>query len=134
MCVLQDSDHDLAEWRAALGRVTHNVDFLDRMIQDLLDSCAIQARQFAVVRRTTELRALLEQVIERVVSTRDHGRVFLRAPSPVLLAIDDLRIERVVANLIENALKYAPKVSGIVVRLDVDSRFACVSVTDAGPE
>ena len=135
ICLLDEQLDDQAdtELSSALGRVSHNVEFLDRLVQDLLDSCAIDMGQFAVQRRTTELRGLLAQVIDRVVSTRDRGRVLLEAPCPIMLSIDDLRIERVVANLVQNALKYAPKASGIAIRLDVDQHFARVSVTDAGP-
>jgi signal transduction histidine kinase len=72
-------------------------------------------------------------VIERVTTTRDRRRVFLRADEPLTIDVDDLRIERVVANFLQNALKYAPQHTGIVVRLDHLPDRACVSVIDAGP-
>jgi signal transduction histidine kinase len=49
------------------------------------------------------------------------------------ISVDDLRIERVIANLIGNALKYAPKPSMVVVRLEIGPRAAQISVADAGP-
>lgn len=118
---------------AAVHRIQLNVGFLDRMIQDLLDLCAIDAGQFVLHRRSTELNALIAGVVDRVVATRDRGRVFFDGAEPIVLEIDDLRIERVIANLIQNALKYAPRASGVVVRLSSGSGSACVSVVDAGP-
>ncbi|HWO19932.1 MAG TPA: ATP-binding protein [Kofleriaceae bacterium] len=106
---------------------------LDRIVQHLLDSCEPGAGCFALDRKPTELRALLEQVIEQSVSTVDRGRVILDAPAPITVTIDELRIERVIANLIGNALKYAPKSSRIVVRLEVGALAAQISVADAGP-
>jgi signal transduction histidine kinase len=128
---LANGAYDLA--RSAVARIARNVEFLDRMTQDLLDSCSIDAGQFQLHRSPTELCALLEQVIDRMISTRDRGRVTLEATRPMTLSIDGLRIERVVANLIGNALKYAPGSSGIVVRLEAGARTAQVSVSDAGP-
>jgi PAS domain S-box-containing protein len=135
MCLLDDKlgDGGRADLRGAVGRVTHNVEFLDRMVQDMLDSCAIAAGELALQRSPTELRTLLEQVIDRVIATRDRGRVFLEAPAMMMLSIDRLRIERVIANLLQNALKYAPRVSGIVVRLEPAPGLARISVIDSGP-
>ena len=135
MCLLGErvTAEGYADLRAAVDRVTHNVEFIDRMVQDLLDSCALAAGELVLQYRPTELRVLIEQVIDRVVPSRDRGRVVLAAPAPLTLSIDDLRIERVLANLVQNALKYAPRASGIVIRLDVLPRFARISVIDAGP-
>ena len=47
--------------------------------------------------------------------------------------VDELRIERVIANLLDNALKYTPASASIVVRLSGDRETAHVSICDAGP-
>jgi PAS domain S-box-containing protein len=119
--------------RDALARITRNVEFLERMVQDLLDLCSLDAGRLELHRKPTELRTLLEQIIDRVVPTRDRGRVSLHAAEPLTSSIDELRIERVVANLLQNALKYAPRVTGIVVGLAAVTDAIRVSVTDAGP-
>lgn len=125
-------DHS-PQTRAALARITRNVEFIDRMVHDLLDLCSAEAGRLELRRRPTELRALLEQIIDRVVPTRDRLRVSLRAAEPMTTSVDDLRIERVVANLLQNALTYAPRVTGIVVALAAVNDAIRVSVTDAGP-
>jgi K+-sensing histidine kinase KdpD len=121
-----------SDGRQAVARIIRNVEFLDRIVQNLLDSCAAGDGRLALRRRPTELRALTERVIERVVSTHDCGRVILEAPFPVTISVDNLRIERVLANLIGNALKYGPRGSRIVVRLEAAALSARVSVTDTG--
>jgi len=128
---LAHGDH--ADVKSATVRIIRNVEYVDRIVQNLLDSCAFEAGHFELHRRPAELRALLEQVIDRVVSTHDGGRVALDAPFPITMPIDALRIERVVANLIGNALKHAPKGSRIVVRLEAGALAARISVTNAGP-
>ena len=121
------------EVRRVVARINHNLAFLDRMVQDLLDSCAMDEGHFAIRRRPTELRGLLADAIERVVASRDRSRVVLEATGQVTLAIDDLRIERVVANLVANALKYGSLGTGVVVRLEADGVRVRVSVIDSGP-
>lgn len=132
MCILEDKliHTDL---RGAITRVTQNVAYLDRMVQDLLDADSIESHGLEIHRRPTELRSLIEHAIERATATRDRARVFFEAPRPVSLALDDLRIERVVTNLLHNALKYSPSSTGVVIKLDVESDLVRVSVIDAGP-
>lgn len=111
----------------------HNVAFLDRMVRELLDSCSLEPESAELRPSTTELRALLASVIDRVVTTRDRGRIRLDAPQPVTLAIDELQIQRVIANLLQNALKYAPESPTIVARLETGAGLARVSIIDRGP-
>jgi K+-sensing histidine kinase KdpD len=124
---------DQSDGRHTVARIIRNVEFLDRVVQDLLDSCAVGDGRLQICRRSTELRALIERVIDRAVSTREGGRVLLEAPFPVTMSVDDLRIERVIANLIGNALKYTPKDGRIVVWLEAGALAARISVTDTGP-
>ncbi len=126
-------EQDSSRLTGALARITRNIHFLDRMVQDVLDSSAHDAGQLVLRREPTELRALLERVLARTLAERDRGRVFLEAAGSISISIDALRIERVVENLIHNALKFAPRASRIVVSLDVLEAGARVSVLDTGP-
>jgi signal transduction histidine kinase len=123
---------DTISARRSLERIRRNVTFLDRMVMELLDLCSIEAGRFVLRCVPTELRALVEHVVDRVVPSRDRARVFLEAAERVTMNIDDLRIERVVANLLHNALRYAPRASGIIVRLEGEPTLTRISVTDAG--
>jgi signal transduction histidine kinase len=113
----------------SIARINRNVAFLDRLVLDLLDVCALAAGHLYLYREPTDLRALLRGVSERL----GYGRIALDANDPLTLMIDPLRVERVVANLIDNALKYTPSASDIVLRLTALAEGARVSVIDNGP-
>ncbi len=117
----------------AIGRIRRNVRFLDRLIGDLTDVCTLSSGQFVLRRAPCELCGLLAAVIDRVVPASDRGRVFLDARDATEVLVDELRIERVIANLLDNALKYTPSSGGIVVRLTRETNRAQISVCDAGP-
>jgi signal transduction histidine kinase len=67
------------------------------------------------------------------VPCSERYRVMLADSEPIEVLADAVRIERVVMNLLDNALKYTPPCGGIVVRMSKDDRHAQVSISDAGP-
>jgi signal transduction histidine kinase len=124
---------DLVDTTRALGRITQNVMFLDRLIHDLMDACTISNGLFALRRARHDLRTVVLQVIDRVVPPADRWRVQVDAVCGIEVMVDELRIERVIANLLDNALKYTPASASIIVRLSGDRDTAHVSICDAGP-
>jgi len=128
---LDDGAH--VEMVDSIARVLLNVNYIDRMVHDLIDSCAIDTGHFALHRAPTELRALVESVATRMTAWRDHDRLVVEADTRVTVALDALRIERVIANLVHNALAYSPEASSVVVGLRVTRGVARVSVRDRGP-
>jgi signal transduction histidine kinase len=127
---LGQSDHE--SMRRGLRRIQRNAEFLTRMVEDLLDLGAIDHGHLKIRHAPTELRGLLEQVIDRSIAAHDRERLILDAPYPVTVTIDPVRIERVIANLVLNALKYAPG-RLTTVGLELARNQARVSVSDEGP-
>jgi signal transduction histidine kinase len=54
------------------------------------------------------------------------------APQPVIVEGDRLRLEQVVANLVDNAVKYTPPAGAIRLGVEGDDRDAVVHVQDTG--
>ncbi len=125
---LDDGHH--VEMVQAIKRVLLNLDYVERMVHDLIDTSAIDGDRFELRRRPTELRELLENVIARVPHRE---RIVLEARECVSLELDALRLERVIANLVQNALVYSARDSQVLVRLEVSRELARVSVCDHGP-
>lgn len=119
--------------RCALARIARNLRYVDNLIHDLLDLSAIDASRFAIQTEPTELCGLVAEVVDRMVSTREHDRVKVEIHGTLVVDADARRIERVVTNLVQNALKYSPRTAPISVLVERDRDRACVSVVDAGP-
>lgn len=121
------------EARRSLTRIARNLAFLDRMLHDLLDLAAIDAAKLTIQWEPVELSGLVADVIERVVSSRDAPRVVVDTPGVLVVRGDGPRLERVICNLVQNALKYTPRASRIEVRVEQRDDYARVSVIDSGP-
>jgi signal transduction histidine kinase len=129
----EDTGASSAKMRLGLARINQNVAFLDRMVHELLDAAAIDAGSFALSRRPVDLCSLLDQVVGRMVASSDRPRVVVDARDHLIVTIDAMRIERVIANLIANALRYARDDTRILVKLARGPAGMRISVCDLGP-
>ncbi len=122
-----------SELRRCLARIEHNVHYIDRLIHDLLDVSAYEADRLELSMERIELHAVLESVLERAVREHDRSRVVIEPRPPTFVIGDSLRLERVVANLVSNALKYSASTCDIRLRVERDGDKARVEVIDRGP-
>ena len=118
--------------QSGINRIHQNAAYIDRLVSDLLDLACAEAGKLQLRLERTDLPRLLADALAHGVSTPDRGRVRLEIREILYAPADAMRIERVVTNLISNALKYGPT-SPVTVRLDRRGEFACVSVLDSGP-
>ena len=114
-----------------LERIAQNAAYIDRLVSDLLDLTSHEAGTLELRLERVDLARLLQEALSRAVSSLERARVSLEIRQVVQVLADELRIERVVSNLVCNALKYCE--GSVVVRLDVRGAYACVSVIDSGP-
>jgi PAS domain S-box-containing protein len=103
---------------------------LDRLLADLLDVERFRRGLVEVRRHPTEMRELVERAV--AVCPLD-GRHLTLAGGPVLAEIDAAKLERIVENLILNAVKHTTPGSSIEVRLESEGRDLTLVVEDDGP-
>ena len=122
-----------ADVERTLVCVERSLASIDRMVHDLLDfGPSLDGHQLVVRRERLDLGNLVRDVVERTISIHDRHRVYVDiwGVSPVLG--DGPRIERVVANFLDNAIKYASSSTSVVVEVDRPAGFARLSVIDGG--
>ncbi|WP_375770301.1 PAS domain S-box protein [Archangium gephyra] len=106
---------------------------LAALINDLLDASRIEAGRLALHFEPTRLDALVERALTAMDAERGQHRIDYSHPEEaVRIRGDPYRLEQVIANLLENALKYSPADSTVRVTLDVRGDFALLSVADEG--
>lgn len=122
--------------RARRAAVTIQVqaDKLARLVAQLLDISRIQSGKLAIERKETDFSALVRDVIEATRPQLKAHTVVARLPGSLFLELDPIRLEQVVTNLLDNAIKYSPDGGQIDVGLeaDADRREAVLVVRDHG--
>ncbi|MHB8877874.1 MAG: sensor histidine kinase [Myxococcaceae bacterium] len=107
---------------------------MDAMIQNLVDSARIEAGQLVLERERLELRDQLEGLIERLAGAMETQRITLELPPGVPeVWADPLHVERMLTNLLSNALKYGEPGTPVRVSLAERPDEVQVAVSDQGP-
>ncbi len=103
------------------------------MIQDLVDSARQEAGALKLEHEPVDLRGMLVDLIARLSGTLDTERIRLQAPEglPHVWA-DPARLERILINLLSNALKYSPAPREVTVSLRREGDWVITAVNDRG--
>jgi PAS domain S-box-containing protein len=104
------------------------------MIRDLVDSARLEMGQLELVREPLDLPSFVADMLARLAGTPGGQRLRL-AESECLTPVwaDPDRLERILGNLVSNALKYSPPASAVVISLAERDGLAEVAVSDSGP-
>jgi two-component system, OmpR family, sensor histidine kinase KdpD len=105
---------------------------LDRLVANLLDLSRLQAGAARPEPGVWTVDDLVVQALDEVGEAGQRVEVALPEESPTVRADAD-QIERVLVNLIENALKYSPAEEPVYVQVTAASADVLIRVVDHGP-
>lgn len=105
---------------------------LARLVEDLLLVSRIEAGKIQLQPKEVELRTFLQQAVE-TFDPEDRGRIRLDVTdADRTVSIDADRVDQVLRNLLDNAIKFSPPDASVVVGAHVEDGAIRVSVTDSG--
>lgn len=118
--------------------IMSKVDFLESVVSDVLDLQRIRDSRVARASKSNlkleTLSAVIHRVLEEFESEADQAqRIVLDLADNAETLVPTFLVSRIVRNLVENALKYSPETSPIVVRSSDSPGHVEVDVIDGGP-
>ena len=106
------------------------------LVNDLLDVSVLEARELTLTLAPTSVATLVSASVKLTNATAaDKGSsiVWRPAPLPDALALDGPKVRQVLANLLDNAIKFSPPGSTITVETEWAASHCSVTVRDQGP-
>ena len=119
--------------RHLLAIVSRQTGHLARLVDDLLDVGRVTTGKIELHMQRVELRALVGRCLDSIVQagrTQRHRVAFQGVDLHV--EADVTRLEQVVNNLLDNALKYTPAPGAVTVETSQDAGWAVLRVRDTG--
>lgn len=106
---------------------------LNRLISLLLDLSRIQKEQLSIDPAPLDLSLLVRRVVNDMELIVERHSILVETPDhPLYINGDEMRLEQVLHNLLQNAIKYSPSGGIIRVCLEAEAETACIRVTDQG--
>lgn len=108
--------------------------WLNQVVENLLASTRLENGETQLNFSTEVLEDLIEESVSHVLSFGGSHRIVIEPADELILVKADSRlITQVLINLLNNAIKYTPDGSTVMIRMEKRSGCAYVSVADNGP-
>ncbi len=122
------------ETRQLLRDASIEAEVLSNILVNLLELSRIQANRLSLHSESIGVRKAIRNAIDEMKRqyTRHQFIVNLPKSLPQVYA-DELRLERILYNLLENAAKYSPEASKIRVSVKLEDKYLVFGVSDEGP-
>ena len=131
------AEGDAADPQRAAAVISAEARRLERLVRDLLELAKLDARRFDLHPRRVDLTDLVTDAADGFLPTSEREGLVLTldAEEGIVASVDPDRLAQILANLIENALKFARTTVSVSVKLGTaDGRTVSrIDVSDDGP-
>lgn len=128
------ASHDPAVLRGALEDALEESDRMIAMLNTLMDISEAETGTMALRREPTSIRDLVAQTVELYEDVADHAEITVHSdvPADLVVDIDRNRFRQVLANLVDNAVKYTPAGGRVDITAAPAGDAIVIAVADTG--
>lgn len=114
--------------------IKNNAMRLLRLINELIEFRKIDLKQSKLKISKINLDQFLHEIIQSIKVLADKKQIELtyQTPEKKILWADPMKLEKILYNLISNAIKYSPKNSNVFIKIDEDNEHMIINITDEG--
>ncbi|MFH1031862.1 MAG: ATP-binding protein [Chloroflexota bacterium] len=99
-----------AESIELLADAVSSADYLAAIVENLLELSRYQSNRLTISKEIADIRQIAETVAGKLCDKSPLHRIIVDTPEALPpLSADPLRLERILYNLVDNAIKYSPK-------------------------
>jgi signal transduction histidine kinase len=131
--MLERYELDREEQRRVAGLIRGEADRLGRMVVSFLDLERLGSGRWPAERRLLDLSNLAARRCQSLEASRDGAVLRFDAPAAATILADPELVERLVDNLVGNALKFSPAGAPVEVTVGSDPAGVSLQVRDRGP-
>jgi signal transduction histidine kinase len=107
---------------------------MERLIGDLLDIAEIDAGQLRIERRENDVGEIVSEVVDgfRALADKRHIALEMQVRGELRISCDRDRVAQILANLLNNALKFTPSGGSVLACVEADGDDVRFAVSDTG--
>lgn len=122
------------QYRDAIVNALQDIDRLSQMVRALLLLSQAESGQLALQKTRTDLCALVHDLVDQFQIPAEAAgvRLFAQVPARCFASVDRVQMERMITNLLSNALKFTPEGGNIRITLRDHEDSVELAVADTG--
>ncbi len=121
------------KFRSTLHKVSVNIERLNNLITELLDTSKIHSGNIEINRKPFDINALVHETVENsLYNVSSSHEIEIKGTTEAIVEGDEIKISQVLNNIVSNAVKYSPGQRKIEILLGNVGNFVKVSVKDFG--
>jgi len=121
------------ETRQLLWDAANEADSLSQLVGNLLELSRAQADRLFIYAEPTNIKNVVQNTVEKIRHQSSTNQFIVDMPKKLpLVYADQLRLERILYNLLENAVKYSPQGGAIRVFVKSEKQHLVTAVSDHG--
>ncbi len=119
-------------YQKALETIVQQSDRIDALVRDFLDVSRMRWGRVKLSPERIDLAALVAEGVRRKAATAPKHHLVITRQDPAWVSGDRERLNQVLENLLDNAIRYSPHGGTVEVRLCREAARAVVSIRDQG--
>jgi PAS domain S-box-containing protein len=107
---------------------------IELLVRQMLDTARLESGQLTLRGESFDLRQVVSQIVQsfRPLASDRHTLDLAVPDGPVMVTADKQRLETVISNLVDNAIKYSPNGGSVTCLVATTANRVFVSVRDEG--
>ena len=127
------ADDKINEYRAMIKRNSYK---MMKLVDNLIDTTKIEEKYYNLNKQAIDVVSLIENTIlsmDKYAKQKSIELIFDTNEEEAIVLLDPEAIDRIIVNLVSNAIKFSPKDSTVMTNLYVDENTIKIVVKDNGP-
>lgn len=132
--ILKIKFNNTAEQTELIDNIANSTKELNNFINSILDLTKIESQNLTLTKESKDINKIIENIIEKLEFEASNKHITIEPElSPLYpIQVDTVLMNRVISNLIENAIKYAGRERTIWVKTWDDADWVYVEIKDNG--
>lgn len=128
----EDSKEKILEYRKVIRRNSFK---MMKLVDNLIDTTKIEEKYYNLNKQAIDIVSLIENTvvsIDKYAKEKNIELIFDTNVEEAIVLVDPEAIDRVIVNLVSNAIKFSPKSSTVLIYLLIDKDSIKIIVKDQG--
>ncbi len=120
------------EIKQLIGDAYSEAELLSDILTNLLELARAQANRLQIVEEPVNIKETIETVVKRMTLQTVSQRIIIDCDGKITINADHVRVQRILHNLLDNAIKYSAPGTKIEIFVRQDNNEVLIGVKDMG--